>query len=78
VARSKFIRSSLFRTFIKKYKGEYFMRNKMLFVVFSVFVILAVAVSPVGAVTDGELDGNGHPYVGLMVADRGWSTSMAL
>lgn len=44
------------------------MRNKMLFVLFSVFVILAVAVSPVGAVTDGELDGNGHPYVGLMVA----------
>ena len=44
------------------------MRNKMLFVVFSVLVILAVAVSPVGAVTDGELDGNGHPYVGLMVA----------
>src|SRR5215510_9392116 len=44
------------------------MRNKMLFVMFSVFVILAVAVSPVGAVTDGELDGNGHPYVGLMVA----------
>jgi len=31
-------------------------------------VILAVAVSPVGAVTDGELDGDGHPYVGLMVA----------
>lgn len=25
-------------------------------------------VSPVGAITDGELDGNGHPYVGLMVA----------
>ena len=44
------------------------MRKKMLFVVFSVLIILAVAVSPVGAVTDGELDGNGHPYVGLMVA----------
>ena len=44
------------------------MRKKMLFVLFSVIVILAVAVSPVGAVTDGELDGEGHPYVGLMVA----------
>ena len=44
------------------------MRNKMLFVVFSVIIILAVAVSPVGAVTDGALDGNGHPYVGLMLA----------
>ena len=44
------------------------MRKKMLFVVFSVLVILALAVSPVGAVTDGEPDGNGHPFVGLMVA----------
>jgi len=44
------------------------MRKKMLLAVFSVMVILAVAVSPAGAVTDGELDGNGHPYVGLMVA----------
>src|SRR5688500_2795709 len=44
------------------------MRKKMLLAVFSVMVILAVAVSPAGAVTDGELDGNGHPYGGLMVA----------
>jgi len=44
------------------------MRKKMIFAVFAVIAILAVAVSPVGAVTDGELDGNGHPYVGLMVA----------
>ena len=44
------------------------MHKKMLFVVFSVLVILSLAVSPVGAITDGELDGNGHPFVGLMVA----------
>jgi hypothetical protein len=44
------------------------MRNKMLLALFSVLVILAVAVFPVGAVTDGQPDGNGHPYVGLMVA----------
>ena len=44
------------------------MRKNMVFAVFSVLVILAVAVSPAGAVTDGTLDGNGHPYVGLMVA----------
>jgi len=44
------------------------MRNKMFLAVFSVLVILAVAVFPVGAVTDGEPDGNGHPFVGLMVA----------
>jgi hypothetical protein len=28
----------------------------------------AVSIGPAGAITDGELDGNGHPYVGLMVA----------
>jgi len=45
------------------------MRNKKyLFVLLSVIAMLAVAVFPVGAVTDGELDGDGHPYVGLMVA----------
>lgn len=45
------------------------MRNKMLFAVFSVLVILAVAVFPVGAVTDGEPDGNGHPYVVLLLME---------
>lgn len=44
------------------------MKKKFLFAVFSVIVILAVAVSPVAAVTDGEPDLDGHPYVGLMVA----------
>jgi len=45
------------------------MRNKMLFAVFAVIAILAVAVSPVGAVTDGQLDGNGHPYVVLLLME---------
>jgi len=31
-------------------------------------VALFVMVVPASAITDGELDGNGHPYVGLMVA----------
>ena len=44
------------------------MKKKFLFVVFSVIVIMAIAVSPVAAITDGEPDGDGHPYVGLMVA----------
>lgn len=44
------------------------MRKKYLFVLVSVIAILAIAVFPVGAVTDGEPDGDGHPYVGLMVA----------
>ena len=29
---------------------------------------LAIGIGPAGAITDGALDGNGHPYVGLMVA----------
>jgi V8-like Glu-specific endopeptidase len=45
------------------------MRKKMLLVLFSVLVMLTVAVSPVGAVTDGELDGNAHPYVVLLLME---------
>lgn len=44
------------------------MQKKYWFVLVSVIAILAVAVFPVGAITDGELDGDGHPYVGIMVA----------
>ena len=47
------------------------MRKKMLFAVFSVMVILALAVSPVGAVTDGELDGEDHPHVVLLLMEVG-------
>lgn len=52
------------------------MRKKMLLAVFSAIAILAIAVFPVGAVTDGELDGNGHPYVGLMVAQAADGTPL--
>jgi hypothetical protein len=34
----------------------------------AVFALAAAAVAPAAAITDGSLDGNGHPYVGLMVA----------
>jgi hypothetical protein len=59
------------------------MRKKMLFAVFSVMVILSVAVSPVGAVTNGQPDGDNHPYVGLLVFDvapgvPGWRCSGSL
>lgn len=37
-------------------------------VLLSALLLSLVAVSSVGAVTDGQPDGNGHPYVGLMVA----------
>jgi secreted trypsin-like serine protease len=43
------------------------MRVKALVSVLLVAILL-LAVNPAAAVTDGELDGNGHPYVGLMVA----------
>src|SRR5512143_4245402 len=45
------------------------MHKKVLFALFSVLVLLAVAVSPAGAVTDGTLDGNGHPYVVLLLME---------
>ena len=47
------------------------MRKKMLLAVFSVMVILSVAVSSAGAITDGELDGEGHPYVVLLLMEIG-------
>jgi V8-like Glu-specific endopeptidase len=40
-------------------------------IVVSAILVLVLALSTVGiagAITDGELDGDGHPYVGLMVA----------
>ena len=45
------------------------MRKKTLVAALSVIAILVIAVSPVGAVTDGELDGEGHPYVVLLLME---------
>jgi secreted trypsin-like serine protease len=45
------------------------MRKKMLLAVFSAIAILAIAVFPVGAVTDGTPDGDGHPAVVLILMD---------
>jgi hypothetical protein len=36
----------------------------------AVVALMSAAVAPVGAITDGTLDGNGHPWVGLMVAQE--------
>jgi secreted trypsin-like serine protease len=44
------------------------MRKRMLLLATVAMAILVIGVSPAMAVTDGDLDGNGHPYVGLMVA----------
>lgn len=37
-------------------------------VVLMLLTLMVVGAAPADAITDGELDGNGHPYVGLMVA----------
>lgn len=39
-------------------------------------VALVFSAIPAAAVTDGELDGNGHPYVGLMVAQTASGTPL--
>jgi hypothetical protein len=44
------------------------MRKTTLVVVLTLIAVFALAVAPVAAVTDGELDNGRHPYVGLMVA----------
>lgn len=45
------------------------MHYKVLYTCLLAFVFLA-AVKPAAAITDGELDGDNHPYVGLMVAQN--------
>ena len=37
----------------------------------AVLVLVLATLSPAGATTDGELDGDGHPHVALMVAIDG-------
>lgn len=44
------------------------MKNKITVVLTLLVALLVVVVASVSAITDGELDGDGHPYVGLMVA----------
>jgi len=43
------------------------MRKKLVFAVFSVIVVLAIAVSPVAAITGTWVEDNQHPFVGLIV-----------
>ena len=42
--------------------------KKLTTVLLSALAVVLAMVGSAQAVTDGELDGNGHPYVGLMVA----------
>ena len=43
-------------------------RRSMAATLTALLALSMLAVSPVVAITDGELDGDGHPFVGLMVA----------
>jgi secreted trypsin-like serine protease len=52
------------------------MRKEALAMALSVLALFVVAVTPVGAITDGALDGDGHPYVGLMVAQDAAGTPL--
>lgn len=42
---------------------------KRVAVLVSLFLVLLVSVPPAAAITNGELDGEAHPAVGLMIAD---------
>jgi V8-like Glu-specific endopeptidase len=42
--------------------------KKLWFALVATVALVLGAAAPAGAVTDGTLDGNGHPFVGLMVA----------
>ena len=50
------------------------MRRKLLVTVFSVLAVLAIAVSPVYAITGNFVEDNEHPYVGLVTFyDADWN-----
>lgn len=43
------------------------MKKSKVLVILFVTILMLVTVMPVSAISDGELDGNGHPFVGLML-----------
>jgi len=52
------------------------MKTIKIFTTLFVLVLMLLSTMPVGAITDGQLDGNGHPYVGLMVAQKADGTPL--
>ena len=50
--------------------------RRLLIVSILVLASLLMLTGPVAAITDGEPDGNGHPYVGLMVAQKADGTPL--
>lgn len=65
VVRSAHVVEGVPRGCLPVEKEERMKRGLVVLCVFAVSLILAL---PARAITDGELDGEGHPYVGLMVA----------
>jgi hypothetical protein len=47
-------------------------KPRLLLAILAVVCASALAVVPAGAITNGQLDGNGHPNVGVIVLDRGF------
>jgi hypothetical protein len=52
------------------------MRIKSFVTSLSAMALLSMAAGSAHAITDGTLDGNGHPYVGLMVAQKADGTPL--
>ena len=52
------------------------MKTSMFRAMLAAIAVLVLGLSPAGAVTEGELDGEGHPFVGLMVAQDGSGTPL--
>jgi hypothetical protein len=50
--------------------------SKILVLLAALAAVFIIGIGPAGAITDGELDGNGHPYVGLMVAQDAKGTPL--
>ena len=51
-------------------------RRPLIAALIGLVALIGVSVAPAGAVTDGELDGDNHPYVGLMVAQTADGTPL--
>lgn len=47
------------------------MKKKGLFILLITLVLLVVMILPAAAITDGDLDGDGHPHVVLLIMDVG-------
>jgi hypothetical protein len=57
--------------FLGRDKGMVAVKKQTLVAALTAFFALMVGFGPAGAISDGEPDGEWHPYVGLMVAQDG-------